>query len=149
MNCAHPHRQNAVVGDTSAATPGGVRIGTPALTSRSMGPEEMKIVADFLHRACQIALTLQKEAGSRLLKDFVRVATEGDGEGKKALEKLNGEVAEFAQRYPLPGIPVRADWGSFGRLLTCAGRTRPRSSAPIRFSERSKSSRVNLLGRLV
>lgn len=97
--------QNAVVGDTSAATPGGVRLGTPALTSRSMGPAEMTKVADFLHRAVQIALSLQKEAGSRLLKDFVRVATEGNGEGKRQLEELNKEVAAFAQSFPLPGIP--------------------------------------------
>lgn len=74
----------------------------------------METVAEFLHRSVQIAITLQKEAGSRLLKDFVRVATEGDGEGKKALEQLNREVAEFAQSFPLPGIPVRLCFASLG-----------------------------------
>merc|ERR1711939_842226 len=39
--------KNSVPGDKSAATPGGVRIGSNALTSRSMFEPEMRIVADF------------------------------------------------------------------------------------------------------
>ena len=99
-------KQNAVVGDTSAATPGGVRIGTAAITSRSMGTEHMETIADFLHRAVQISLTLQKEAGSKKLVDFTRVATEGNGEGRKELEALSEEVLKFATSFPLPGVPV-------------------------------------------
>lgn len=96
--------KNAVVGDTSAAVPGGVRVGTSALTSRSMKEAEMVRVADFLHRAVQISITLQKEAGSRLIKDFVRVATTGNGEGKTLLEALAKDVEAFATSFPLPGI---------------------------------------------
>lgn len=62
-------------------------------------------VAEFLDRAVQISLTLQKEAGSKLLKDFLRVATEGEGEGRKQLEALAKDVEKFATSYPLPGIP--------------------------------------------
>ena len=51
--------KNSVVGDVSAATPGGVRVGTAAVTSRSMGTNEMAIIADFLDRAVQISLKLQ------------------------------------------------------------------------------------------
>lgn len=96
--------KNAVVGDTSAQVPGGVRVGTSALTSRSMKEPEMIKVADFLHRAVQISLALQKEAGSKLLKDFLRVATEGSGEGRKQLEQLAEDVKAFATAFPLPGI---------------------------------------------
>ena len=104
--------QNAVVGDTSAATPGGVRIGTAAVTSRSMNVEHMATIAGFLDRAVQISLALQKEAGTKKLVDFVRVATEGNGEGKQQLEKLSDEVMKFATSFPLPGVPV-----SFPSLL--------------------------------
>lgn len=49
-----------------------MRLGTSALTSRNMVEADMRTVGEFLHRAVQIARVLQKEAGSKLLKDFVR-----------------------------------------------------------------------------
>jgi len=98
--------KNAVHGDTSAQVPGGIRLGTSALTSRSMKENEMKQVAEFLHRAVQLSLILQKEAGSKLLKDFVRVATSGDGEGHKGVQQLRKDVRAFARSWPLPGVDV-------------------------------------------
>lgn len=97
--------KNAVAGDTSAVVPGGVRVGTAALTSRSMYEKDMEIVGEFLHRAVQIAGVLQKEAGSKLLKDFVAKATTGDGEGHKLVEQLKADVKAFATKFPLPGVP--------------------------------------------
>jgi len=64
-------------------------------------------VADFLHRAVQLSLDLQKEAGSKMLKDFVRVATVGDGAGAKGVRQLKEDVQKFARSYPLPGVDVR------------------------------------------
>ncbi|KAL1663736.1 serine hydroxymethyltransferase-domain-containing protein [Schizophyllum commune] len=101
--------KNAVNGDTSAQTPGGIRLGTSALTSRDMTEEDIKVVAEFLHRAVQIALTLQKEAGSKKLVDFVRVATQKE-EGKVGYEQvkaLREEVRAFATKWPLPGVDVK------------------------------------------
>ncbi|PWN53878.1 glycine hydroxymethyltransferase [Violaceomyces palustris] len=97
--------KNAVSGDTSALVPGGVRIGTAALTSRSMTEKDMEKVAEFLHRAVSIAGVLQEEAGSKLLKDFVAKATTGDGKGRQMIEELKKEVIAFATQFPLPGIP--------------------------------------------
>lgn len=100
--------KNAVSGDASAQVPGGIRLGTSALTSRDMREEDIKQVAEFLHRAVQISLTLQKEAGSKLLKDFVRVAsTPQEGlVGHQQVKALKDEVTAFAQRFPLPGVDV-------------------------------------------
>merc|ERR1711934_464743 len=61
--------RNAVHGDVSALSPGGVRIGAPAMTTRGCGAEEFKKIAEFLDRCCQIALNVQKEKGKKL-KDF-------------------------------------------------------------------------------
>jgi len=101
--------KNAVSGDASAQTPGGIRLGTSALTSRDMLEPDIKIVAEFLHRAVQLALLLQKEAWSKLLKDFVAVAsTEREGkEGAKLVKQLRKEVKEFATKWPLPGVDVK------------------------------------------
>ncbi|KAK7439388.1 glycine hydroxymethyltransferase shm1 [Stygiomarasmius scandens] len=98
--------KNAVSGDASAQVPGGIRLGTSALTSRGMAESDIKVVADFLHRAVQLSLVLQKEAGSKMLKDFVRVATTPE-EGKvgyKQVKELRDEVRTFATKWPLPGI---------------------------------------------
>ena len=100
--------ENAVSGDASAQVPGGIRLGTAALTSRDMAEADMKIVAEFLHRAVQLAGVLQKEAGSKLLKDFVRVASvpEEGKVGHAQVADLRREVREFARRWPLPGVDV-------------------------------------------
>jgi glycine hydroxymethyltransferase len=66
----------------------------------------MKQVADFLHRAVQLSLQLQKEAGTKMLKDFVRVATVGDGPGVKAVRELCRDVRGFARKWPLPGADI-------------------------------------------
>ena len=58
----------------------GLRIGTPALTSRGMGAEEMGRLAAWI---------------ARVLKD-------PDGEGVR--EGVRRAVAEFARAYPVPGI---------------------------------------------
>lgn len=97
--------KNAVSGDTSAMVPGGVRIGTSALTSRNMVAPDMEKVGEFLHRAVEIAAVLQKEAGNKLLKDFVAKATTGEGEGRKLIETLSQDVQKFATAFPLPGVP--------------------------------------------
>jgi glycine hydroxymethyltransferase len=69
---------------------------------------DIKVVAEFLHRAVQISLVLQKEAGSKLLKDFVRVATTPaeDKVGAQQVKDLGKEVRVFARRWPLPGVDV-------------------------------------------
>ncbi len=100
--------ENAVSGDASAQAPSGVRLGTPALTSRDMKEADFKIVGDFLHRAVQLSLLLQKEAGSKFLKDFVRVATrqEESKQGFAKVKQLRDEVRAFARKWPLPGVDI-------------------------------------------
>jgi len=89
----------------SAQTPGGIRLGTSALTSRNMTEADHKKVAQFLHRTVQLSLQIQKEAGSKLLKDFVNVAT-GEGPSAQAVKALKQEVHAFARSFPLPGLDI-------------------------------------------
>ena len=37
--------KNSMVGDKSAVSPGGIRLGTPALTTRGMKEEDMTVIA--------------------------------------------------------------------------------------------------------
>jgi hypothetical protein len=50
--------KNSVPGDKSAIVPGGIRIGTPALTTRGFKEAEFVNVADFIHRGVQVRLRL-------------------------------------------------------------------------------------------
>merc|ERR1712139_403328 len=90
--------RNAVHGDASALSPGGVRIGAPAMTTRGCGEAEFTKIAEFLDRCCQIALSVQKEKGKKL-KDF----EEGlkDNADILALQK---EVEAWTLGFGYPGI---------------------------------------------
>ncbi|KAI9471690.1 glycine hydroxymethyltransferase shm1 [Coemansia sp. RSA 989] len=93
--------KNSVCGDKSAVTPGGVRIGTSALTSRGFKEGDFEQVGDFLHRTVEIASELQQQAGSKLLKDFMAVAAKSD-----KITALQKEVEAFATSFPMPGFDV-------------------------------------------
>merc|ERR1719331_1802940 len=68
--------KNAVHGDKSAMTPGGVRIGAPAMTSRGLKEADFEKIGEFLHRALEIALATQAKSGKKLV-DFLK-AIESD-----------------------------------------------------------------------
>jgi glycine hydroxymethyltransferase len=89
--------KNAVPGDTSALSPGGVRVGVPALTTRGFTEEDFVKVAEFLDRGVKIALDIQGKVG-KLMKDF-SVAVESNEDVKQ----LKHDVEVFAKAFPLPG----------------------------------------------
>eukprot|EP00002_Diphylleia_rotans_P008738 TRINITY_DN18739_c0_g1_i1.p1 TRINITY_DN18739_c0_g1~~TRINITY_DN18739_c0_g1_i1.p1 ORF type:complete len:463 (-),score=78.54 TRINITY_DN18739_c0_g1_i1:157-1545(-) len=92
--------KNTVHGDVSALTPGGVRIGTPALTSRGLKEEHFVTVAQFLHRAVQIAITIQEKSGKKL-NDFLAALPENED-----IKTLAKDVKAFAIQFPIPGWDV-------------------------------------------
>eukprot|EP00178_Gracilaria_changii_P008409 TRINITY_DN255_c0_g1_i1.p2 TRINITY_DN255_c0_g1~~TRINITY_DN255_c0_g1_i1.p2 ORF type:complete len:475 (-),score=103.43 TRINITY_DN255_c0_g1_i1:5109-6533(-) len=89
--------KNAVAGDTSALNPGGVRIGAPAMTSRGLTENDFVQIAEFLDRAVTLAISIQKEAGTKM-KDFAPVAEKDAG-----VKALREEVIEFSKAFPMPG----------------------------------------------
>merc|ERR1712238_369867 len=88
--CSISLNRNAVHGDASALSPGGVRIGAPAMTTRGCGAEDFKKIAEFLDRCCQIALKVQGEKGKKL-KDF-----ETGLQGNKDIAQVKAEVQAWA-----------------------------------------------------
>lgn len=95
--------KNTVHGDKSAMVPGGVRIGSPALTSRQFMEADFEKVAEFLHEACQLALKIDAaipaDSPTRKLKDF-KLAMKGFEDEVSALRQ---RVEDFADGYPMPG----------------------------------------------
>ncbi len=87
--------KNSVPGDTSALSPGGIRIGTPAMTSRGMDYNDFKHVAMLLNRAIQLAIKIQKETGTIKLDDYVKAF---DGY-KDEIDLLKSDVSEYARYF--------------------------------------------------
>jgi glycine hydroxymethyltransferase len=50
--------KNTILGDKSAVTPGGVRIGTPAITTRGYLEDDARQVAQFIERAIQLSIKI-------------------------------------------------------------------------------------------
>jgi glycine hydroxymethyltransferase len=95
--------KNAVLGDRSALSPGGVRIGAPALTSRGFVETDFVKVAEFLQRVVDITLEIQKRSGGKLLKDF-QVELDKAVTSDKALITLKSDVMTFARKFKMPGV---------------------------------------------
>merc|ERR1711976_1006192 len=90
--------RNCVHGDASALSPGGVRIGTPSMTTRGCTEADFEKVAEFLDRVVKISLKIQEEKGKKL-KDF-----ELGVQGNKEIETLRKDVETFAIAFGYPGI---------------------------------------------
>lgn len=91
--------KNTIVGDKSAMTPGGVRVGTPAITTRGYLEADAKEVGRFLDESIKLCLLVQERAGSKKLKDFVAQI-----EQTEEVKQLADEVEAFANKFPMPGF---------------------------------------------
>ena len=89
--------KNSIYGDTSALTPGGVRLGTPALTSRGFVEKDFERVAEYLDRAVKISIDIQAKSGKKLV-DFEKGVKESS-----ELKKLSEEVEKYSSGFPMPG----------------------------------------------
>lgn len=90
----------AIFGDNGIIIPGGVRIGTPAMTSRGCLEADFETMADFLFRAAQIANMLQREHG-KLQKTISKVL-----ESNRDILELRARVEAFATQFALPGFDI-------------------------------------------
>ena len=82
---------NSLPHDKGAAfRPSGVRLGTPAITTRGLGAAEMKQLAHWMK---QVAGICSKAGSEENLKDF---ATE--------LNQIHAEVKALTAKFPVPGI---------------------------------------------
>merc|ERR1712216_909133 len=81
--------KNTVAGDVSTMSPGGVRIGAPAMTSRGLKEAEFVKIGEFLLEALAIALEIQAKSG-RKLNDFLKALDAP--ENAERLSTLCGQV---------------------------------------------------------
>ena len=82
----------------SAVNPGGIRLGTPAMTTRGMKEADMEKVAEFLLKGIEISKRIQAKVGKQL-KDFLPALDE-DEEIKAVAE----QVKVYSSQFSIPGI---------------------------------------------
>jgi len=85
--------KNAVPGDKSALTPGGIRLGTPALTTRGFKENDIRTVVTFMNIVINIALEIQEETG-KPLKKFIEAFP-----NNKELNKIKDDIIDFASGF--------------------------------------------------
>lgn len=95
--------KNTVPGDTSALNPGGIRMGTPALTSRGFMEEDFAKVAHYFDRAVSIANKLKNTEEGKKMKGFREMCAVGPSVDPE-LVQLRKEVSEFASSFPTVGF---------------------------------------------
>jgi len=90
--------KNAVFGDASALSPGGCRIGAPAMTSRGLMEKDFEQIAVFLDEAAKIGLKVQETHGKKLV-DWKKGI-----DGSKEVLALKEKVEAFAEAFEMPGF---------------------------------------------
>jgi glycine hydroxymethyltransferase len=100
--------KNTVPGDVSALSPGGVRLGTPALTSRGFDGAAFEQVADFFHRGVQIALKVQEKSGTKAaeFKAALDAAAKDGFNSLPELQQLRKDVQTYARTFPPIGFTL-------------------------------------------
>ena len=88
--------KNSIVGDKSAFSPGGVRVGTCSLTTRGMTENDMVIVAEYIHKVIQIGIKIQCENNVKRLDEYCQYFTKNED-----LMNLKSDVICFASSFPL------------------------------------------------
>ncbi|KAI0496102.1 hypothetical protein KFK09_022409 [Dendrobium nobile] len=89
-----------IFGDNGAICSAGVRIGSPAMTTRGCLEEDFELISDFLVRAAYIASNLQRELG-KLQNEFLKGL-----QNNRDVMELRNQVEAFAMQFAMPGFDI-------------------------------------------
>ncbi|KAG6650176.1 hypothetical protein CIPAW_06G023900 [Carya illinoinensis] len=96
--CLITLNKSAIFGDNGAISPGGVRIGSPTMTSRGCLEADFETIAEFLLRAAQITSIIQREHG-KSQTNFLKGL-----QNNKDIIELRECVETFASQFAVPGF---------------------------------------------
>jgi glycine hydroxymethyltransferase len=95
--------KNTVPGDVSAMKPGGIRLGTPAMTTRGMTADDFKKVADLVDRGIKLTGKIQESIGKSTIKKFNATLASGIAPELQAeIDSIRSEVSTWVQTFNTP-----------------------------------------------
>ncbi len=96
--------KNTIPGEpASPFYPSGIRLGTPALTTRGMKEKDMVKVAGWIKRALEEIKGHYLPKEQELRKDFLKEFKQKVQKNKNLLQ-IKKEIAQFTSNFPVPGI---------------------------------------------
>lgn len=107
--------KNTVPGDLSAMRPGGVRLGSPAMTSRELKEADFQRVGEFVHRGIQLTQKIVQAAektdignGKNAASNIAEFRKFATPENFPELTELHDEVVDFVHPFPVVGYDVES-----------------------------------------
>jgi glycine hydroxymethyltransferase len=97
--CSISVNKNTVPKDTSALNPSGIRIGTPAMTSRGFMEEDMEFTANILNDCAKLCKVISDEVGPAPIDAF---ATFCEDRYYAAIHTLKRIVNNYCNKFVLP-----------------------------------------------
>lgn len=94
--------KNTVPGDKSAMNPSGIRLGTPALTTRGLVETDIDSVVEYIDASLKICGEAMKVSGPKLV-DFQQTV-HNNSEIKAKIQALRTDIEKFSEKFPLPGF---------------------------------------------
>jgi glycine hydroxymethyltransferase len=88
--------KNTVPGDKSALVPSGLRLGTPAMTTRGLIEKDFERIVELLDKGVELTKVYKKNSGPKLadFKAYVK-----QNENAKEMKELREEVEEFSNKF--------------------------------------------------
>lgn len=90
--------KNTIATDKSALSPSGIRLGTPAMTTRGFVEKDFQYVANIINDITNLAIKIQEKSSSPKLVDFMETAESYIME----LHTIRHDVGKFCSQFPLP-----------------------------------------------
>ncbi|KAF1742568.1 hypothetical protein MXB_925 [Myxobolus squamalis] len=93
--------RNACPGDTNMFQPSGIRVGTPAITTRGFKPSHMKQVVQLIHECLTLTVEVISNDPGISLSGFCQLCKNPDIQNK--YDQIKSSVEEFSKQFLFPG----------------------------------------------